>query len=43
MSIVQGWGTYMLSRAAWIVDYHWRAEKFNQFYLEILPLSSKGR
>jgi len=29
MSLRQGWATYLLSRAAWIVEYRWRAAKIN--------------
>jgi len=33
----QGWGTCLLSRATWIVEYRWRAAKINWFYFQILP------
>jgi len=29
--IVQGWGTFLLSRAAWIGHYRWRAAKSSNF------------
>jgi len=36
-SYTKGWGTYLLSRAAWIVDYRWR-RKITQFFpLKIYP------
>ena len=38
VALVQGWGIYLLSRAAWIVNYRWRAAKINQFHSKILPL-----
>jgi len=28
-ALEQGWGTYLLSRAAWILEYRWRAAKIN--------------
>ena len=33
ISLHQGWGTYLLSRAAWIVHYRWRAAKSIDFIL----------
>jgi len=36
----QGGGSYLLSRAAWIVDHRWRAAKIKWFYPKILLLSS---
>jgi len=36
----QGWGTYLLSRTAWIVHYCWRAAYNNWFHPKILPLSN---
>ena len=40
----QGWGTYLLSRDAWIVEYRWRAEKINSFFLNFcLYLQRKVR
>jgi len=41
--LVQGWGTYLLSQAAWIVENRWQAAKINQFYVQIFTLSSKGK
>jgi len=29
VSLNQGWGTYLLSRATWIVEYRWLAAKIN--------------
>jgi len=39
----QGWGDCLLSRAAYIVEYRWRAEKIDEFYLKIQPLTFNGK
>jgi len=39
LDLVQGWGAYLLSRTASIVDYRWRVANNNRFYPKILPLS----
>ena len=38
----QGWVAYLLSQAAWIVDYCWWATNKNWLYPKILPLSYWG-
>ena len=38
LHVHQGWGTYLLSRAAPIADYRWQAANDNWFYPKILPL-----
>ena len=35
IDLTQGWGTYLLSRAAWSVDYRWRAAKSINFILKL--------
>jgi len=35
MALIQGWGTCLLSWAAWIVYYHWRAAKSINFILKL--------
>jgi len=34
VDLLQGWGTYSLSRAAWVVHYRWRATKSINFLLK---------
>jgi len=34
----QGWGTYLLSRAAWIMQYRWRNAESNNFILKLYPV-----
>jgi len=33
-TLIHGWGTYLVSRAAWTVHYRWRAAKSNDFILK---------
>jgi len=40
LGLGQGWGAYLLSRAAQIVDYRWQAANNNLFYSKSLPLSN---
>jgi len=35
----QGWGTYLLSLAAWTMDYLWQAANNRRLYPKIVPLS----
>ena len=42
-TLLQGWGTYLLSRATWILHYRWRAAKSINFILKFYHYLTMGK